>query len=112
MSTVVPFTIADAACDLSYHRNQMDENIQAFGQSGADNVENFKNKWLSEYHQLGEAAYKLLDPFMTNLPYNTVTLGFECIMENREGKGIDVVFVTPDKKIKKIDVTREQKISK
>ena len=27
MSTVVPFTIADAACDLSYHRNQMDENI-------------------------------------------------------------------------------------
>ena len=58
MSTVVPFTIADATCDLSYHRNQMDENIQAFGQSGADNVENFKNKWLSEYHQLGEAAYK------------------------------------------------------
>lgn len=49
---------------------------------------------------------------MTNLPYNTVTLGFECIMKNREGKGIDVVFVTPDKKIKKIDVTREQKISK
>ena len=58
LSTVVPFTIADATCDLSYHRNQMDESIQAFGQSGADNVENFKNKWLSEYHELGEAAYK------------------------------------------------------
>ena len=58
LSTVVPFTIADATCDLSYHRNQMDESIQAFGQSGAENVENFKNKWLSEYHQLGQAAYK------------------------------------------------------
>ena len=46
---------------------------------------------------------------MTNLTYMTVTLGFECIMKNREGKGTDVVFVTPDKKIKKIDVTREQK---
>ena len=31
LSTVVPFTIADATCDLSYHRNQMDEAIQAFG---------------------------------------------------------------------------------
>ena len=36
----------------------------------------------------------------------------ESLITNPEGKGIDVVFVTPDKKIKKIDVTREQKISK
>ena len=47
---------------------------------------------------------------MTNLTYLTVTLGFECIMTNRDGKGIDVVFVTPNKKIKKIDVTRQEKI--
>ena len=46
---------------------------------------------------------------MTNLTYLTVTLGFECIMTGREGWGIDVVQVTPQKKIRKIDVTRQPK---
>ena len=47
MGTVLPFTIADTICDLDYHYSAMDENIQAFGQTGADNVEAFKNKWLA-----------------------------------------------------------------
>ena len=47
METVLPFTIADTICDLDYHYSAMDENIQAFGQTGADNVEAFKNKWLA-----------------------------------------------------------------
>ena len=47
MGTVLPFTIADTICDLNYHYSAMDKNIQAFGQTGADNVEAFKNKWLA-----------------------------------------------------------------
>ena len=45
LNIVVPFTIADAICDISYHRSHMAENIEAFGQKGIENVHAFKSNY-------------------------------------------------------------------
>merc|ERR1711862_655199 len=63
LSVAVPFTIADATCDTSYHRSHMDENIHAFGQKGADNVQSFKTNYLNDCRTKNLAAYKLEEPF-------------------------------------------------
>ena len=106
LSAVVPFTIADATCDVSYHRTHMAENMEAFGQKGAENVENFKNNWLKEYHSRGLAAYKLNDPFITDLAELKVTLGFECLIQGYEGKGTDYVYINSDRLLTKIVAIR------
>lgn len=106
LNAVVPFTIADAICDLSYHRSHMADELEAFGQKGAENVEAFKNNWLKIYHQQGLAAYKLEDPFETNLKDCQVTLGFECIIKGHEGKGTDYISVNKDKLLTKIIAIR------
>ena len=67
LSVVVPFTIADATCDISYHRSHMAENIEAFGLKGADNVAGFIMNELKEYHEKKLAAYKLEEPFQTGI---------------------------------------------
>ena len=67
LSIVVPFTIADATCDISYHRSHMAENIEAFGLKGADNVAGFIMNELKEYHEKKLAAYKLEEPFQTGI---------------------------------------------
>ena len=106
LSAVVPYTIADATCDVSYHRSHMSEDMEAFGQKGADDVEAFKNNWLSEYSRLGLAAYKLEDPFEADLKELKVTLGFECTIQGHEGKGTDYVFINEDKLLTKIIAIR------
>ena len=106
LSSVAPFTIADAIADVSYHRTHMANEMEAFGQTGADNVEHFKNNWLKEYNEKGLAAYKLEDPFETTLEEMKVTLGFECIIKGHEGKGTDYVFVNKDKLLTKIIAIR------
>lgn len=106
LGAVVPFTIADAICDLSYHRSHMADELEAFGQKGADNVEAFKNNWLKNYNEKGLAAYKLEDPFVTTLEECKVTLGFECIIKGHEGKGTDYITVNSDKLLTKIIAIR------
>lgn len=106
LNAVVPFTIADATCDLDYHRAHMSENIEAFGQKGADNVKAFINSELKKYHEKELAAYKLEEPFETDLTQLKVTLGFECIVEGREGKGTDYVYVDSKKLLTKIVAVR------
>ena len=106
LSSVIPFTIADAVCDVSYHRAQMADDMEAFGQKGADNVEAFKNNWLKSYHEQGLAAYKLEDPFETSLNECKVTLGFECVIKGYEGKGTDYVYVNNEKLLTKIIAIR------
>lgn len=106
LSAVVPFTIADATCDISYHRSHMAENIEAFGLKGADNVAAFILNELNEYHMKNLAAYKLEEPFVTNLNELKVTLGFECIVRGYEGRGTDNVYVNSDRLLTKIDAIR------
>ena len=106
LSAVVPFTIADATCDISYHRSHMAENIEAFGLKGADNVAAFILNELNEYHMKNLAAYKLEEPFVTNLNELKVTLGFECIVKVYEGRGTDNVYVNSDRLLTKIDAIR------
>ena len=103
---VVPFTIADATCDISYHRSHMAENIEAFGLKGADSVSSFILNELKEYHMKNLAAYKLEEPFVTNLNELKVTLGFECIVQGYEGKGTDNVYINSDRLLTKIDAIR------
>lgn len=109
LSTVMPFAIADALCDVDYHRCHMADEIEAFGQKGADNVEKFKTDWLGEQKKLGLPAYKLEDPFEAHLDSLEVTLGFECIIKGREGKGTDYVYVNGNKLLTKIIVIRDIK---
>ena len=106
LSVVVPFTIADATCDISYHRSHMAENIQAFGQKGADNVQKFKSNYLKEYQTRHLAAYKLEEPFVTDLNELKVTLGFECLIQGHEGKGTEIVYLSSDKLVTKIVAVR------
>jgi len=106
LCAVVPFTIADATCDISYHRSHMAENIEAFGLKGADNVAAFILNELNEYHTKNLAAYKLEEPFVTNLNELKVTLGFECIVRGYEGRGTDNVYVNSDRLLTKIDAIR------
>ena len=106
LSVVVPFTIADATCDISYHRSHMAENIEAFGLKGADSVSSFILNELKEYHMKNLAAYKLEEPFVTNLNELKVTLGFECIVQGYEGKGTDNVYINSDRLLTKIDAIR------
>ena len=42
LNIVVPFTIADAICDISHHRSHMAENIEAFGQKGIENNDDLR----------------------------------------------------------------------
>ena len=103
----VPFTIADAICDISYHRSHMAENIEAFGQKGIENVHDFKSNYLKEYQTKNLAAYKLEGPFEADLNELKVTLGFECLIENHEGKGTEYVYVNSDKLLTKIAAVRQ-----
>jgi hypothetical protein len=52
------------------------------------------------------AAYKLEEPFVTNLNELKVTLGFECIVRGYEGRGTDNVYVNSDRLLTKIDAIR------
>ena len=109
MSLVVPYTIADAICDLAFHPQFHAADMTAFGQEGADNVMAFKTKWLGPSAKAGLAAYKLEDPFIVDLDELKVTLGFECIIQGHEGHGTDYVYVNENKKITRIDVVRDKK---
>ena len=106
LSVVVPFTIADATCDISYHRSHMAENIQAFGQKGANNVQIFKTNYLKEYQTRHLAAYKLEEPFVADLNELKVTLGFLCLIQGYEGKGKEYVYLSSDKLVTKIVAVR------
>ena len=106
LSVVVPFTIADATCDISYHRSHMAEDIQAFGQKGADNVQSFKTNYLKECQTRQLVAYKLEQPFVTDLKELKVTLGFECLIQGHEGKGTESVYLNSDKLVTKILAVR------
>ena len=84
----------------------MAENIEAFGLKGADKVAAFILNELNEYHMKNLAAYKLEEPFVTNLNELKVTLGFECIVRGYEGRGTDNVYVNSDRLLTKIDAIR------
>ena len=75
----------------------MDENIHAFGQKGADNVQSFKTKYLNDCRTKNLAAYKLEEPFETDLNELKVSLGFECLIQGYEGKGTEYVYLNSDK---------------
>ena len=106
LSAVVPFTIADAICDLGYHRPHMAEDIEAFGLKGADKIQAFLSQEMKHQQELGLPAYKIEWPFVACLQESKVTLDFECVIEGYEGRGTDNVFVNPDKLIRKIDAVR------
>lgn len=106
LSVVVPFTIADATCDLGYHRPHMAEDIEAFGLKGADEIEAFFMKEMKHQNELGLPAYKIEWPFEACLEESKVTLDFECVIQGYEGRGTDNVFVNSDKRIKKINAVR------
>ena len=107
LKIVVPFIIADAICDISYHRSHMAENIEAFGQKGIENVHAFKSNYLKEYQTKNLAAYKLEGPFEADLNELKVILGFECLIKNYEGKGTEYVYVNSDKLLTKIVAVRQ-----
>ena len=90
LSAVVPFTIADATCDISYHRSHMAENIEAFGLKGADNVAAFILNELQEYHKKNLAAYKLEEPFVTYLDDLKVS-----VIQVRINQGLVVKIILP-----------------
>ena len=106
LSVVVPFTIADATCDLGYHRPHMAEDIEAFGLKGADKIEAFLLKEMKNQNELGLPAYKVEWPFEACLEESKVTLDFECVIQGYEGRGTDNVFVNSEKLITKIDAVR------
>ena len=107
LSVVVPFTVADAICNTSYHTSQVSDDIEAFGQKGKEAVLNFKERWLTPQAKLNKPAYKLEDPFVVDLKSKMVTLGFGCLIETALGKGTDYVYVTDDKLVEKIIVVRQ-----
>ena len=102
LDIVVPYAIADALCDLEYHPKFHAEDIEAFGQKGAKNVEAFKQKWLGPSQEHGLTAYRLGSPFRTCLEESKVTFDFECVVKGNEGFGTEFVYVTGDRKISKI----------
>ncbi len=106
LSVVVPYTIADAICDLTFHRPHMSDDITAFGQNGADNVMAFLKEELGGQAEKGLPAYKLEDPFIVNLEDMKVTLDFECIIKGYDGKGQDIVHVNKQKEITCIETIR------
>ena len=108
MYVAVPYTIADVICDMSYHRTKAADDMAAFGQIGVENVQAFKNKWFAPYVGRELPTYKLEDPFVVDLENLKVTLGFECLMEGKEGRGTDYVYINEQKLITKIDVVREK----
>ena len=106
LKVVIPFTIADATCDTSFHGPHLANNAEAFGVCGKEKVLEFKEMFLGPQRLLGKPAYKLSDPFTVDLKEMKVTLGFECLIEKYLGKGTDYVYVDDKLLVKKIDVVR------
>ena len=103
---MIPFTIADALCDTSFHEPHLAEDVEAFGAKGKATVLRFKHKFLGPQKLVGKPAYKLADPFIVDLNELKVTLGFECLIEKYLGKGTDYVYVDDTLLVKRIDVVR------
>jgi hypothetical protein len=106
LSVVVPFTIADALCDTSFHEPLLAENVKAFGAIGKEQVLEFKENFLGPQRLLEKPAYKLADPFIVDIKGMKVTLGFECLIKKYLGKGTDYVYLDEKLKVEKIDVVR------
>jgi len=106
LEVVIPFTIADALCDTSFHGPLLAKNVEAFGAIGKQQVLEFKEEFLGPQRSLEMPAYKLADPFIVDIKKMKVTLGFECLIEQYLGKGTDYVYLDEKLKVKKIDVVR------
>ena len=107
LNVAIPFAIADAICDTSYHEAYLSQNVKAFGASGKQEVLDFKIKFLGPQKLVGKPAYQLCDPFYVNVQERKVTFGFECLIEKYVGEGTDYMYFDEDLKVKHIDAVRK-----
>ena len=107
LKVVLPFAIADAICDTSYHEPHLAENVIAFGAKGKKQVLEFSEKFLGPQKQIGKPAYRLSYPFIVDVEKQMVEFDFECLIEKYEGKGRDYVYLNDEMKVKEIGTVRE-----
>ena len=107
LNVAIPFAIADAICDTSFHGAYLAQNVRAFGASGKQEVLDFKLKFLGPQKLVGKPAYRLSDPFYVNVQERKVTFGFECLIEKYVGEGTDYMYFDEDLKVKQIDAVRK-----
>ena len=107
LKVVIPFAIADAICDTSYHEPHLAENVIAFGAKGKKQVLEFSHKFLDPQKEIGKPAYRLSYPFVVDVGKRMVEFDFECLIEKYEGKGRDYVYLNDEMKVKEIGTVRE-----
>lgn len=107
LNIVIPFAIADAICDTSFHEAYLAQNATAFGATGKHEILKFQEKFLGPQKLLGKPAYQLSDPFYVNLNERKVTFGFECLIEKYVGEGTDYVYLDEHLKVIQIDTIRK-----
>lgn len=100
LNVAIPFAIADAICDTSFHGSHLAQNAKAFGASGKEQILEFSGKFLGPQKLIGTPAYRLGHPFYVNVRERKVTFGFECLIEKYLGEGTDYMYFNDELKIK------------